>query len=384
MRLYKRLVYKIAALCAICLAAFTLTQCGVVNKLDFTIQQAEINPASLTLRTDGLEYLYASSILENGNHMVFMRDPANGITYRVSQNGEEIVTAQDRFAVYKPEIAPTAYQAIPFNGSFWINDFFIDESGQSRFNLIADRQVIVSDYCDKMPYITVINAAGSNNISEERIILNYDTNGKSYLIDVTYPPNQNMIAASSYRYYPEQNLEQGKRIVFCGGVGDYIYYQQLQMGAGDPHPDVYTFETHGQPTIYRYKISDGTTEKIADLPVKLMHLNGNSNALLVSEYDYFAPLEASGKIMSVADTSKTFTLPGVSSGANIQQSLFLNDTQLIFNTPVTLFFVDFKSKIIKTLDISMYNNIHLSNKRVTFTSGIDPITVYQFNPENVF
>ncbi|CEO89318.1 hypothetical protein SSCH_440026 [Syntrophaceticus schinkii] len=64
------------------------------------------------------------------------------------------------------------------------------------------------------------------------------------------PGNENIIVnAGAYKYFEGGNLAAGKRIISCGGYGDYIYYQVVYNNILDPHPEVENFESHGRPIL---------------------------------------------------------------------------------------------------------------------------------------
>jgi hypothetical protein len=128
---------------------------------------------------------------------------------------------------------------------------------------------------------------------------------------------------------------------------------------------------------YRYHISTGTVENIMIMDKIALHVNANSEIVLVSEYDYHTPLLDSGKIISLDDKNKYFTIPGIKSGGDIMDSRFISENQLAFYTPKMLYFANLEKGLIYTYKLDGITSIQLNNAGVSFTKpGHDNTLLY--------
>lgn len=306
--------------------------------------------------------------------------------YFCPEGGEE----DERLLIYRSELPVAAYQTFSVDNHMFLLEMYTSAGGEMSFDIIrigyghdpGSVEKIFTDRCDRFPHlcVAVLNDkqpffmdTGASVQLEERVIVNHDHGGRSYLTLLNScfgPGNVNTsIDVGDYEYLEGGNLAAGKRIMFCGGYGDYIYYQVVYSILLDPHTEVANFESHGKPALYRYHIGDGTIENIWPMDKIALHVNANSKVALVSEYDYHVPLSDSGKIILLSDKSKRFTIPGIESGSDIKESRFLSENRLVFYTPEMLFFADLGKKLIYTYKLNGGESIHLRNVGVTLTQS---------------
>lgn len=297
----------------------------------------------------------------------------------------------DVVEVYKSKLPIVAYQTYALDRSMLVLELFIDTDQKLSFCLTRvgygnqfDRiETLFYDECDRMPYLSVADlyteysprqgTAGKERL-EARSILNYDKNGESRLILLNKYASrigtENVLVASGeYNYSTDGYLGSGKRIVFCGGYGEHIYYQALYNRIGDPHPEVANFESTGTPVLFRYSIRDESVERILELDKIALHINGNDKIAIVSEYDYDVPLQNSGKIFFTENKTTSFTIPGIESGDDIQGSRFISENQFALYSHSTLYLFDMEQAKGYLYTLKNLQGIQLGEDGISFVQS---------------
>ena len=208
---------------------------------------------------------------------------------------------------------------------------------------------------------------------QPRILLNYDNDGDSHLIllhryaGVGNEPT--IISSGIYERYEDGAIESGRRILFAGGYGDYVYYQALYNSVDDPSPEVATFEAIGTPVLFRYNVLTEEINRVTELEQILLHINASQRYALVSEYDYDVPLMDSGKLISLEKEQKDYIIPGVESGVDICASRFIGEDKAAFYTPKKLYFADIDKGILHTYTLGDNTEVWLEREGVHLVHG---------------
>ena len=324
------------------------------------------------------------------------------VTY-YPQNGE---SKRNSFVYISPRPV-IAYQTFSIDNHMILLGLYLGSDEERFFNItrigygnnFSDVTNLFSDVCDRFPHLSVTNLypkqpisvnGGVENQLEQRIILNYDRGGESRLLLLNkylgVGNEHTIIGVGMYEYFDEGNLASGKRILFCGGYGEYVYYQVIYNSMRDPSPEISNFESHGTPVLYRYRISDESIEKVWDMDKISLNINANKDIALVSEYDYNAPLFNSGKIISLKNKDKYFEIPGIESGSDIMQSQFISEKQLVFYTSKSLYFTDLEKDVLYAYSLDEVREIQLSTNGVLFTKNNqnNTLSYYSILFENIF
>jgi len=389
------------------------------NKLSFTVTELlEISAEEIvydvsTADTNNLNF----SGYRNFGNFELLNDKNNKGAYfaNLSESLEIIYYPQNggsdnKSIVYTSQFPIVAYKTFAIAHYILLLEMYFNSDDELSFNLLRighdynfeSVDKIFSDTCEKLPYLHVANLRNDHamfmfeNYStepqlERRILLNYDTNGKSYLILLNNnfgPANvNNIVATGEYEYFEDGNLGVGKRIIFCGGYGDYIYYQAVYNTLGDPYPEIANFESQGKSVLYRYHIIDETIEKIWSLDeIFLQHVNANGNIALISEQNYYIPLPENLKIVSLRNENKYFVIPGIKSGEDINKSYFVSENKFVFHTYEMLYFADLEKNFLYVYSLDDETNIHFNDIGVSFTrTNQDGAPAYYIvSYENIF
>lgn len=376
------------------------------HRFKYTMRELSVEPAKSEVDTDGLSivgFWYDSTSDKEGLYLANQSDLLE-IFYCPKDGGPG-----EKSLIYRSPFPVEAYQTFAVDNCMLLLEMYKYADGKMNFDItrigydkdFKNVEKVFSDQCDKFPYLCVtklynkepfFKADSVTAQLEERVIVNYDNNDKSYLVLLSKyfgPGNENIIVnTGTYEYFEGGNLASGKRIIFCGGYGDYIYYQVVYNKILDPHPEVANFESHGTPILYRYHVGTEAVENIMTMDKLALHINANNKILLVSEYDYHTPLIDSGKIISLDDRNKYFIIPGIESGADIKESRFISENQLVFYTPKMLYFADLEKSVIYTYKLDGVTSIQLNNTGVSFTKpkpGHDnTMLYYTMSYESIF
>lgn len=278
-------------------------------------------------------------------------------------------------------------------------ELYYDESQDLAFRLIQiglgdsydNVDLLYQAACERMPYIAVVDLTSSSDIEgiHPRVLLNYDNEGDSRLILLhRYAGAGNeptVISSGIYGHYDEGAIESGRRIVFAGGYGDYIYYQALYNSVGDPPPEVATFEAIGTPVLFRYNVRTEEINRVTELEQIALHINATQNYALVSEYDYDVPLMDSGKLISLGKEQTDYIIPGVESGADICESRFIEEDKVVFYTSKILYFADIDKGVLHTYSLDDNVQVWLGRESVRLVhSGSEQAKIECMDYSEVF
>lgn len=273
---------------------------------------------------------------------------------------------KDETIVYNSTYSSEVYNVYSLNDGILLLEMYYDDSKKLSFCLTRigksvsydNIYQVYQDTCDRMPYVKIADLvidSDSDEMSSE-ILLNYDNNGISSLILLSsyYGDGKEptIINSANYKYHEDSAIESGRRIVFCGGYGKYVYYQALYNSILDPSPEVATFEAVGSSVLFCYNIFTEEIIRVGKLDKKVLHVNGSQDYTILSEYDYDMPLTDSGKVLSIGENGKEYSIPGVESGTDICSSKFIEEGKVIFYTSKTLYFADLDRCVLYTYDLS--------------------------------
>lgn len=360
--------------------------------LDFSMHPLPIAPETLEVNLQGVNLISRVNVMNSNESGLYVSRESDFLEILYQPLDDENAELKLLYQSNHPSIA---YQTYVMDNSVLVLELFMTEHQTLAFRIIdiryepyrnSDTKLfssvteLFSDECERMPYLSIADLSAQNaphwNPSgpagtNPRILLNYDRGGTSHLVLLSdFPGYPNIVVAGgAYDAVAPGIREDGKRILFCGGYGAYIYYQAVYNRVGDPPPDVASFEATGTPILFRYHITDETIERVADPDHISLHMNGTRNLVILSEYDYHAPLKNSGKIIQLTDARQVFTIPGIESGVDILGSRFLSEEQLVLYSPSTLYFFDTKTKKAYTYPLEGAHGIQLGSDGVSFISN---------------
>jgi hypothetical protein len=280
--------------------------------------------------------------------------------------------------VYVSKTAVTAYEtAYQADGLYFMEVTAAKSGNQFTVYLLGGGtyDALYSAPCDQLPEWQVVQAAtATRSLLRPRVLLCFTYAGQSEVMLLgpadSGDAHPTYIARSAFTADADGTWDDGRCFSACGGYGDVIYYQALDNSPRDPGPGYpQIFETTGTATLYRYRISDATTERVAALSPMAQWVGGSEALVLASEYDYFAPLDASGRVFLPDDPDRAFAIPGVFSGNDIRQAWFLSPTRCIIATPEALYGLDLSRKTLNTCDVADLGAVQCDGERLFALSG---------------
>jgi hypothetical protein len=211
------------------------------------------------------------------------------------------------------------------------NQFYVDikHSYTGEGFRILDRIFTV-----KMPYMYVKN---------DTILINYTVKeaeeGKytTILDEINFRTLESERIVSKSYVVNKNGLYTGEAIVYTGGSADDTYYQVLTLN------NEY-LDSAKKITVYHYNNKNGELKNVGELEKIALHITGNEDYILISEYDYEKPIKNSGKIFTENLKKELMIIEEVYSGNDINSSRVINNRYLLFSTPKYIHVYDLKTK----------------------------------------
>lgn len=177
----------------------------------------------------------------------------------------------------------------------------------------------------------IIEYVGVSN--DDRIVEEEDIIASINLDDKSYKDIYKSTFTRDYPYYT------GTFTMSIGGWEDGFCYENVQMNNESIEDD-----DAGLCSIYYYSFKDGKHEKLIDYPNKLLYIRGDKECFLTSDY-LLRSKENSGKITIREDnTYKTYNVPGVIPGSDINGSYRLSDNVILAYNSDYFWIFDIKNK----------------------------------------
>ncbi|MEA1975189.1 MAG: hypothetical protein U9N10_06470 [Bacillota bacterium] len=208
----------------------------------------------------------------------------------------------------------------------------------------------------KMPYIYVKN---------ETILINYTVKeaevGKytTILDEINFRTLESKRIASKSYVVNKNGLYTGEAIVYTGGSRDDTYYQVLTL-------DNEYLDSAKKIAVYHYNRKNEEMKNIGKLEKIALHITGNEDCILISEYNYKKPIKNSGKIFTDNLKKEIMTIKEVYSGNDINNSRVINNRYILFSTSKYIHVYDLKTKKYafeeyKINDDSIYSKVRINS-----------------------
>lgn len=223
-------------------------------------------------------------------------------------------------------------------GVLLMESFFNNDKLNFQIKLLKDGndfQMIFKDECVKIP---------SLYLTDDNLFINFEKNieGIHNSLLVQYDLNQNIAKEVDKRQYTMNNdgTCEGRTIIYSGGHDDLLYYQLIHM-------DNETIERAEKTELIKFSLYKNRIVEKYPLKNKVLHVNGTSDFIILSEYDYFKPVYNSGKIYSVVEDRliEVGYFENVESGRDIMNSRIKGEGVIMFTTADSYNVYDFNKGV---------------------------------------
>lgn len=173
--------------------------------------------------------------------------------------------------------------------------------------------LIKKENATKIPYIYV---------ADDFLLINSQLLENTYLYSY-FPSTDKTELIDSKNYSVTEDGYTGDAIYFCGGSDNTVYYQVVS--AEDE-----SFDESTKAKLVKYDLVNRSVVETFPLNDKILHVSGNKDSYIVSEYSYKEPLRCSGKIYH--KNRQVCLLSEVESGKDIVFSKILKDRLIFANS----------------------------------------------------
>lgn len=227
--------------------------------------------------------------------------------------------------IYEGKLSPYATQAYDFSGGVVVLEVYDVEDGlEYSLNYIKNStcKLLQKEKATKFPYVYV---------ADDFLLINSQYDNSTYLYSYT-PKDDKPNIIDKRNFTKESEGYTGEAIYFAGGSGNTVYYQVVSA-------DNESFDRGKLSHLIKYDLSTKKVIEVIPLKDKVLHVSGNKDAYIISEYSYREPLIGSGKIF--VGNKQVSMINEVSSGKDIIFSKATEDNIIFANTE-NLWKYDFK------------------------------------------